>query len=105
MNNSGKNFIWFLAGLSAGALLGILFAPDEGRNTRDKLSNILSHYKNKLLQLISKLEQEEKKLPENAAKTEGQKVITEIKTQAEQLLNDVEGLRSMIEQTRKQSSK
>jgi gas vesicle protein len=105
MNNSGKNFIWFLTGLSAGALLGILFAPDEGRNTRDKLSSTLSRYKNKLLQLISELEQEEKKLPENTAKTEGQKVITEIKTQAEQLLNDVEGLRSMIEQTRKQNPK
>ncbi|MFZ0661356.1 MAG: YtxH domain-containing protein [Acidobacteriaceae bacterium] len=34
--NSG-GFSWFLAGLGAGALLGVLFAPKAGRETRDDL--------------------------------------------------------------------
>lgn len=35
-DNSG-GFSWFLAGLGAGALLGVLFAPKAGRETRDDL--------------------------------------------------------------------
>lgn len=34
-NSSG--FSWFLAGLGAGALLGVLFAPKAGRETREDL--------------------------------------------------------------------
>lgn len=34
--NSG-GFSWFLAGLGAGALLGVLFAPKAGRETRDDI--------------------------------------------------------------------
>lgn len=32
-----SGFSWFLAGLGAGALLGVLFAPKAGRETRDDL--------------------------------------------------------------------
>jgi len=34
---SSSGFSWFLAGLGAGALLGVLFAPKAGRETRDSL--------------------------------------------------------------------
>ena len=37
MDNSGK-FMTFLAGAAAGALLGLLMAPDKGDVTREKLS-------------------------------------------------------------------
>src|SRR3990172_2256568 len=34
-DNSGAKFIYFLAGLSIGALVGILFAPQSGKETRE----------------------------------------------------------------------
>jgi gas vesicle protein len=35
--NSGKVIIGALAGLAAGALIGILFAPDKGSESRHKI--------------------------------------------------------------------
>ena len=36
--SSGKVFLGLLAGVAAGALLGILFAPEKGSDTRKKFS-------------------------------------------------------------------
>jgi gas vesicle protein len=38
MDNSGTKFMAFLAGAAAGALLGVLLAPERGDVTREKLS-------------------------------------------------------------------
>lgn len=43
MKDNSKVVVALLAGLAAGAALGILFAPDRGNETRDKLSESLKN--------------------------------------------------------------
>lgn len=43
MNDNTKIIVALLAGLAAGAALGILFAPEKGDETRDKLSEALKN--------------------------------------------------------------
>lgn len=35
--NNGNSFMWFLAGLGLGALVGVLYAPKSGRETRQMI--------------------------------------------------------------------
>ena len=36
-NNGGSGFMWFLAGLGLGALVGVLYAPRSGAETRQAI--------------------------------------------------------------------
>lgn len=36
-DRDGNSFIWFLAGLGVGAVVGVLYAPRSGNETRDVL--------------------------------------------------------------------
>ena len=37
--DSSNSFLWFLAGLGFGALMGVLYAPRSGRETRDAIKS------------------------------------------------------------------
>jgi gas vesicle protein len=36
-DNDGNSFLWFLAGLGVGAVIGVLYAPAAGADTRDNI--------------------------------------------------------------------
>lgn len=95
MSRTSSHIIAFLAGVATGAVLGVLYAPDEGKNTRDKLSFQLGKYRDKLKELINNLVEEEKS-PVTLAKAESQRLVADTKEQAERLLGDVEGLIGQI---------
>lgn len=97
MSKSSNSLIAFVVGASIGTTLGILFAPDTGANTRDRLTFKLSKYKKELEELIDDLV-EGKETHLNEAKNEGKRVISEAKNKAENLLNDVNKLIDQINQ-------
>lgn len=97
MSKSSNTLLAFLVGAGVGTALGILFAPDTGANTRDKLTFKLSKYQKELEELIKELV-EGKELHLNEAKTEGKRVINEAKNKAENLLSDVNKLIEQINQ-------
>ncbi len=95
MKKSTLALIGFIAGTAVGASIGILYAPDSGENTRDRLGYRLSKYREQLQRLIADLVVQGD-LPESLAKTEGKKVVDEAREKAERLLADVEMLMGQI---------
>jgi len=91
MSKNSSSLLAFMTGVAVGAIIGILYAPDKGENTRDKLSFQLDKYKKKLDSLLEEMV-DGKDLSSNKAKSEGQKIVKEAKEKAERLLDDVNGL-------------
>ena len=92
MSNKSNTLLAFLMGAATGAIFGILYAPDKGSNTRDKLSYRLDKYKKMLEDMLEDLIDGKDEIPSSKAKTEGEKVINDAKEKAEKLLEDVDSL-------------
>ena len=75
--------------------MGLLYAPEKGTHTRDKLTFLLDKYKKQLEDLIQELINS-KDIHDSEAKSEGQKVIKNAKDKAEKLLEDVDDLIGQI---------
>ena len=95
MSKSSRSFWAFVVGAAAGAVVGILYAPDKGENTRNKLYYQLNKYRDQLKQLINDIV-DGKEVIETSAKTEGKKVVQDAKIKAEKLLEDVEKMMTQI---------
>jgi gas vesicle protein len=94
MSKPVTKLLFLSAGLLIGAAVGILFAPDEGAGTRDKLSFRLSQTMERLKRLLNRIRDAEQ-LP-STAKTEGNKIISETRMEAERLLGHMESLMEQI---------
>ena len=87
----------FTGGALAGAALGLLYAPETGTETRSWLSYQLEKYRSVLADLTDSLvTSREAGGPSSTAKSEGQRVISDAKSKAEQLLGDVDQLINQI---------
>ena len=99
MSKSGSFIAGLISGALAGTVLALLYAPDTGKNTRDRLSYRLSNYKDELNELIDQLREEKRHLV-SEAKDKGDKVVQEAKQKADDLIKEAEGLLSTIEKSK-----
>ncbi len=93
---NGNLLLAFLAGAATGAILGILYAPDKGSNTRQKLSFQLEKYRNMLQNLLNDLLEDKASPLVSGARAEGQRVVDDTREKAERLLEDVDELLGKI---------
>lgn len=91
MGKKTNAILSFASGIAVGAVAGLLFAPEKGRETRNWLSYRLEKYRDSLSDVLEQLMADRELIP-SSAKSEGQRVIQDAKNKAEKLLGDVDSL-------------
>lgn len=85
MNKFTSFVIGFVSGVAAGSITGILFAPNDGRDTRDRISFQISRLIDRLRELV-----EEKEKLENEAKNRGLAHTDKTRREAKKILAEFE---------------
>lgn len=85
---SGKVLLGVLAGVAAGAVLGILFAPDKGANTRKKILSKGDDYadalKEKFDEMVGTITNKSESI-----RQEGKEIVSNGKVKYEEMKNEV----------------
>ncbi len=101
MSKTGNSLLALFAGIMVGAVAGVLYAPDKGANTRDRFAYRLERFKSRLEDLLVEITKTKDSLPDSVAKSDGEKVISDAREKARQLLNDVDTLLEQIKHENK----
>ncbi len=97
MNKVSRDLTFLLIGAATGTAIGLLYAPDRGKVTRDRLSYRLSKYREQIELMIDDLLHVDEQ-PANDSRNEGERVVNNAREKAEQLLADVDRLMAQIKQ-------
>jgi gas vesicle protein len=84
-----------IGGAAIGTFVGVLYAPDKGINTRDRLSFRLYKTRDRLRALLDELV-DDKENAISSAQEEGKKLVSDVSEKAEDLITDIEKLISQI---------
>jgi len=97
----------FSSGLISGALIGaaaaLLYAPDKGSATRDRVSFRLSQYLEELNTLVEQLRKEKNGVTSDA-KIRGDQLVEEAQEKAENLISEAEELLKTIKTTKQKAA-
>lgn len=91
MSKSGRFTLGLVMGALAGSIVSLLYAPEKGQTTRNRLSYRFTHYIDELNSMIDQLRKEREKLV-SEAKERGDQVVTDAKERAEDLIKEAEAL-------------
>ncbi len=89
----GKIVLGVLAGLAAGAVLGILLAPDKGANTRKKIAGKGSKYMDDIKEKLNDVYHSILDKTETAIET-GEELATNAKSKTEDIRKSVNNVTS-----------
>lgn len=109
MSNNGQNnglamIFAFFTGFLAGAVLSLLYAPNSGKETREKIRDTSVDAKNRTVELAQQASESAKENVQNLVE-QGKENVQDLVTQGKERLHDAgEQVKSAVETGRRVSS-